>query len=283
MAIFHLAVRPLSRTHGRSAVFAAAYRTGTKIYDERRGRAADYRRKAGEVADIFMVLPADCGEWPRDRLWNAAEAAETRTDACVSREIILALPHELELDDHRSMLVELATEIVQAHGCAIESSIHRPRPRALHDDVKPPNPHCHMQLTTRRLNRAGFGEKTRELDDWATGPGIIRRWRERWCRIVNARLAERGLATRVDHRSHRDRALVEMPTVHEGTDRGRRARQRHNEATRAMNTKLREALSLSEQDRLARKRAADLEADEHQREEPPTLPDQARAWRPRGG
>ena len=45
-----------------------------------------------------IVLPADAPPWmaDRERLWNAVEAAETRKDAQLAREIQLAIPRELD-------------------------------------------------------------------------------------------------------------------------------------------------------------------------------------------
>lgn len=45
MAIYHLSVKAISRSAGRSATAAAAYRAGCKIADERTGEIHDYSRK----------------------------------------------------------------------------------------------------------------------------------------------------------------------------------------------------------------------------------------------
>ena len=92
MAIYHLAVKSVSRSTGRSAVAAAAYRSGDCLENERDGLMHDYTRRGG-VEDTFIVTP-EGAEWAQDRsaLWNAAEAAEKRKDAKVAREYELALP-----------------------------------------------------------------------------------------------------------------------------------------------------------------------------------------------
>ena len=96
VAIFHLSVKPISRSAGRSATGAAAYRAGEKIEDLRTGEIHDYRRKGG-VESADLVLPNGAPVWASDRskLWNAAELAEKRKDACVAREYEVALPSEL--------------------------------------------------------------------------------------------------------------------------------------------------------------------------------------------
>lgn len=47
MAIYHLSMKPIARSSGRSAVAAAAYRSGTCLTNERDGLVHDFRRKGG--------------------------------------------------------------------------------------------------------------------------------------------------------------------------------------------------------------------------------------------
>ncbi|MEW9299227.1 MobA/MobL family protein [Acetobacter oryzifermentans] len=54
MAIFHLSVKTVSRSTGRSAVAAAAYRTGDTLTNERDGRQHDYANRTG-VDDSFII------------------------------------------------------------------------------------------------------------------------------------------------------------------------------------------------------------------------------------
>ena len=127
MAIFHLSVKTISRSAGRSATAAAAYRAGVKISDERTGVMHDYTRKGG-VESADLVLPAGAPEWAADRglLWNAAEQAETRKNSTVAREFEIALPEEVSAADRQRLAHELAREIVERHGCAADVAIHAP-------------------------------------------------------------------------------------------------------------------------------------------------------------
>ncbi|HAZ60146.1 MAG TPA: conjugal transfer protein TraA, partial [Gammaproteobacteria bacterium] len=99
MASFHLAVKTIGRSAGRSATAAAAYRAGVEITDERTGLVHDYTRKQG-VEHSALVVPADAPAWANDRaaLWNAAEQAETRKNSTVAREYEIALPAELSAE-----------------------------------------------------------------------------------------------------------------------------------------------------------------------------------------
>ena len=212
MAIFHLSVKTISRSAGRSATAAAAYRAGVKITDERTGEIHDYTRKGG-VESADLVLPAGAPEWAADRglLWNAAEQAETRKNSTVAREFEIALPEEVSAADRQRLAHELAREIVERHGCAADVAIHAPGADGDHR-----NHHAHILLSTRRLGPDGFTEKTRELDDQKTGPQIVTQWRERFASLQNERLRQAGIDARVDHRRLEAQGIDREPTRHLG-------------------------------------------------------------------
>ena len=210
MASYHLSVITISRSQGRSATAAAAYRSGARITDERTGVIHDYQRRRG-VEATFLLLPASAPDWASDRarLWNAAEGAETRKNSTVAREFEIALPAELDAEQRQRLAADFARELVARHGCAADVAIHRPG-RA--GDSR--NHHAHVLLTTRRLTAAGFTEKTRELDDLKTGE--IGRWRARFAEVQNERLREAGVEARVDHRSLEAQAIDREATIHLG-------------------------------------------------------------------
>ena len=210
MAIYHLSVKTISRSAGRSATAAAAYRAGVEIADERTGEIHDYRRKGG-VESAELVLPAGAPEWAADRaaLWNAAEQAEKRKNSTVAREFEIALPAELSPDERQRLALDFARELVERHRCAADVAIHAPGKGGDHQ-----NHHAHILLTTRRLTPEGFSEKTRELDDRKTKE--VDGWRARFANLQNERLRENGLEARVDHRSHAERGIETAPTLHLG-------------------------------------------------------------------
>lgn len=212
VAIYHLSVKTVSRSSGRSATAAAAYRAGVEITDERTGEIHDYTRKGG-VESAELVLPACAPEWAADRaaLWNAAEQAETRKNSTVAREFEIALPEELSPAERQRLARDLAREIVERHGCAADVAIHAPGKEG---DNR--NHHAHILLSTRRLGPEGFTEKTRELDDQKTGPQIVTQWRERFASLQNERLREAGIEARVDHRTLEAQGIDREPTRHLG-------------------------------------------------------------------
>src|SRR5476649_1085170 len=98
--MYHLSIKSVSRSACRSATGAAAYRSGQEIHDERLDHTHDYTRKQG-VEYTEIITPEGSPDWATDRekLWNAAEAAENRKDARVAREYEIAIPKELSKEE----------------------------------------------------------------------------------------------------------------------------------------------------------------------------------------
>jgi len=210
MAIYHLSVKTISRSAGRSVTAAAAYRASEKIVDQRTGEIHDYTHKKG-VLSADIILPKNAPEWAKEReaLWNAAEQSETRKNSTVGREFEIALPAELNEPQRRQLAIALAEEIVARHNCVADVAIHEPGKGG---DNR--NHHAHVLCSTRRLGPNGFHEKTRELDEVKQGEVV--RWRERFSIIQNQHLREAGHPERVDHRSLEDQGINRTPTVHLG-------------------------------------------------------------------
>ncbi len=212
MAIYHLSVKAVSRSSGRSATAAAAYRAGCEITDERTGVIHDYQRKVGvESADI--VLPDGASEWANDRakLWNVAELAEKRKDACVAREFEVALPSELSPSERRRLALDFAKDMANREGCAVDVAIHAPGKEG---DSR--NHHAHILRTTRKVEAEGLGAK---LDTEKAGrkrSDDLEAVRTRWACMTNERLRENGIDSRVDHRSLAAQGIDREPTQHLG-------------------------------------------------------------------
>ena len=266
MAIYHLSVKTISRSAGRSATAAAAYRAGVEITDERTGEIHDYTRKGG-VESAELVLPAGAPEWAADRaaLWNAAEQAETRTNSTVAREFEIAVPEELSPAERARLARDFARELVERHGCAADVCIHAPG-----KDGDDRNHHAHILLTTRRLGPEGLTEKTRELDDQKTGSKLVTQWRERFAALTNERLRENGIEARVDHRTLEAQGIEREPTRHLGpaataierrTGQPSHKRQQHNEDALERLQRAREAGELERQGKEAERSIIDLSGD----------------------
>ncbi|HCD7585133.1 TPA: MobA/MobL family protein [Escherichia coli] len=224
MAIFHLSVKTISRSAGRSATAAIAYRTGSRIVDERTGIIHDYTRKSGvEHSEIF--LPQNSPDWAsnRETLWNAVEQKENRRNSTVAREFELAFPAELDGKQRLDLLRDFCSSLVERHGMAVDAAIHAPGKEG---DQR--NYHAHVLCSTRRLSEEGFKDKTRELDDFKSGE--VNYWRSAWSEMTNRHLEKAGRSERIDHRSleaQRESAISQgdsakaaeldrVPTIHIG-------------------------------------------------------------------
>ncbi|MFT8816295.1 MobQ family relaxase [Acetobacter fabarum] len=211
MAIYHLSVKSISRSAGRSVVAAAAYRAGQELTDERQGTTHDYTRKQG-VEDAFIVAP-EGADWAHDRnaLWNAAEAAEKRKDAKTGREYELALPAELDAGARATLARDFAAELVNRYGVVADVAIHEP---GREGDNR--NHHAHILTTTRTAGEDGLGAKTRVLDVASTASAEIEHMRAVWARQVNMALERHQVEQRVDHRSFERQGKEQEPTRHMG-------------------------------------------------------------------
>lgn len=208
IAIYHLAIKAVSRSTGRSAVAAIAYRSGERLTNERDGVVHDYTRRDG-VEETFIVAP-EGAEWAQDRsvLWNAVEAAEKRKDAKVAREYELALPGELSAGERRELVHGFAVGLRDRYGVAVDVAIHAP-----HDHGDDRNHHAHVMTTTRVVTPEGLGAKTRQLDV-STSASVETEWvRVDWGSRVNAALEQAQVDERVDHRSYARQGVSREPTV----------------------------------------------------------------------
>jgi len=211
VAIFHLSVKTVSRSTGRSAVAAAAYRTGDTLTNERDGRQHDYANRTG-VDESFIIAPAGC-EWTHNRsaLWNAAEQTEKRSNSVTAREYVLALPAELDAKDRADLARSFASAVVERYGVAADVALHAPSSGG--DDR---NYHAHILTTTREVDPDGLGKKTRILDAAKTGGPEIEILRELWAMQCNKALERHQKSARIDHRSYERQGVDEMPTIHLG-------------------------------------------------------------------
>jgi len=197
MASYHLSVKTIKRSAGRTATAAGAYRAGERIECQREGRVHDYTRKQG-IEETFIVAPETAPAWAQDRskLWNEAEASETRRNSVTAREWELALPSEISAEDRSQITREFAKELVSRYGVAVDVAIHSP-----HREGDQRNHHAHVLTSTRKLEPEGFTAKTRVLDSAKTGGVEIEQMRGVWAELQNRALERVGEAERVDHRS----------------------------------------------------------------------------------
>lgn len=197
MASYHLSVKTIKRSAGRTATAAAAYRVGERIECQREGRIHDYTRKQG-IEETFIIAPENAPDWAQDRsaLWNAAEASETRSNSVTAREWELSLPFEISAEVRSQITREFAEQLVSRYGVAVDVAIHAPNREG---DQR--NHHAHVLTSTRKLEAEGFTAKTRVLDSARTGGVEIEQMRGVWAELQNRALERAREVERVDHRS----------------------------------------------------------------------------------
>lgn len=145
-----------------------------------------------------MVMPTDAPRWASDmaEVWNQAETAETRVNARVARDLVVALPFELPQPARAELAHRIGQDLVSRYGCAVLIALHAPDAAG---DGR--NFHAHLLMTTRALGPTGFGAKVRVLDDRTTGPQEVEAVRRLVAERTNEALSAAGSASRVDHRT----------------------------------------------------------------------------------
>lgn len=236
LAIYHMSGQIISRVgkegKQRSAVAAAAYRSGDKLKDERDGKTKFYHREVKPVS--FILAPEHAPDWVynRERLWNEVEKVEKQYNSQLAREFNIALPRELSNEQQEKLAREYCQNTFVNDGMVADISIHR-------DDKN--NPHFHVMLTVRPFKENGeWGAKTKKeyikdkdgnfvlnekgnkktrnvsLTGWDKNKEKMNFWRKSWADIANKYLALNGFDSRISHLSNEAQGIEKMPTIHEG-------------------------------------------------------------------
>ena len=228
IAIYHCSIKIISRGKGKSAVAAAAYRSGEKLTNDYDGTTHDFTRKGG-VVYTEILLPDNAPREYADRstLWNAVEAIEKSKNAQLSREIEIALPNELSESECIELAREFARKTFVDKGMCADVCIHNP-------NREQKNIHAHIMLTMRPFNEDGtWGDKQRKeyiLDsngnkiydkrkrtykcrtvqttDWNSREKA-EEWRTEWAEFLNQALVDKGLATEEELLQHRRNIKLE--------------------------------------------------------------------------
>ena len=237
MALFHLNVTQIKRSRGQSAIAAAAYRAGEKLYSEYYGETSDYTNKGGVICSEILLPDHAPREYAdRQTLWNAVEKAERGKNAQLAYSFDIALQNEFSLDENIVLARQFLLEHFVSRGMVVDFAIHVP-------DTEPggiSNPHFHVMSPIRPIEENGkWGMKqhrvyeleedgNRLLDtdgnyifnavpttDWGS-PETLEYWREQWAALCNAKFEEKGLPERIDHRSYERQGVDILPTIHEG-------------------------------------------------------------------
>lgn len=248
MAIMFVRAQVISRGAGRSIVSAAAYRHRARMMDEQVGTSFSYRGGAAELKHEELALPDQVPAWLRiavegksvagasEALWNAVDAFETRADAQLARELIIALPEELTRGENIALVQEFVRDNLTSQGMIADWVYHD----------KDGNPHIHLMTALRPLTEEGFGPKKVPVlgDDgeplrvvtpdrpngkivyklWAGDKETMKAWKIGWAETANRHLAIAGHDIRLDGRSYAEQGLDGIAQKHLGPEKAALAR-----------------------------------------------------------
>jgi MobA/MobL family len=220
VAICFVRAKVISRGSGGSATAAAGYRSGEKIKDRATGKTHDYTKKQGvDHSEILTPIAAteacassndDRNEWLTDRaeLWNRVEASEKRSDAQLAREMIIAIPRELDREDQINLVREYVQTTFVDRGMIADINLHH---------LDGTNPHAHVMLTMRELKIGeqgivSFGNKDRSWNDKKLLETQIKEWEV----VANQYLDRAGFDTHIDSRSYEEQGISRIPQIHLG-------------------------------------------------------------------
>ena len=230
----HNEISIVQRSQQQSAVAAAAYQSGEKLFCGYDQEVKHYPEKRGIVHNEIL-LPANAPRSYADRntLWNAAEAVEKQWNSQLARRWVLTIPREIPPDQYAVLVREFCEQQFVSKGMIVDFAIHDPKPPGH-------NPHCHVMLTMRAMDEHGkWLPKARKVYDLDENGERIRlpsgnwkshkedtvdwneqyhgqEWRTGWETVQNRYLEMVNSPVRVDLRSYEKQGLDIIPTVHMG-------------------------------------------------------------------
>ena len=228
----HNEISIVQRSQQQSAVAAAAYQSGEKLFCGYDQEVKHYPEKRGIVHNEIL-LPANAPRSYADRntLWNAAEAVEKQWNSQLARRWVLTIPREIPPDQYAALVRDFCNQQFVSKGMCVDFAIH---------DKGDGNPHAHVMLTMRAMDEHGKwlpkSRKIYDLDengeriklpsgrwkshkedtvDW-NDQKYCEIWRHEWEVIQNRYLEANDRPERVDLRSYARQGFDIVPTVHEG-------------------------------------------------------------------
>lgn len=225
MALYYFTQKHIVKST-QSAVAAAAYRSGDKLYSERDMETKSYRSREVKP-ESFIMAPDHAPNWvyDREKLWNEVEKVEQRKQSRLAKELIIALPIELSEKEQSELLKKFVYENCVLRGMVADVAIHRDK---IH------NPHAHVMLTVRPFEKDGsWGFKKKRVpkvvdgkiqykengkpvtvsvpvNDWYDKKTMLN-WRDTFAELVNEKYKEKGLSERVSSKSYAEQGLDKKP------------------------------------------------------------------------
>lgn len=230
----HFDIRIIQRSEGQSAVAAAAYQSGKKLYSEYDQAVKHYSEKRGILhSEILLPSHAPPEYADENTLWNAVEKIEKQWNSQLARRFEIALPKEIPAEQYADLVRDYCREFFVSQGMCVDFAIHDPYPPGH-------NPHAHLMLTLRAIDEHGKwlpkSKKVYDLDEngnrvrlpsgrWKSHKETTvdwneqfhgEEWRQGWADWQNRYLERNNRPERVDLRSYERQGIDKIPTVHMG-------------------------------------------------------------------
>ncbi|RTL12118.1 MAG: hypothetical protein EKK54_05545 [Neisseriaceae bacterium] len=269
MAIYNLQIKTVSRSDGHSATAKIAYIARAIITDDRTSKIHNYTRKSTDL----MWSEITHGDTTidtihRSEIWNAAEAADNRSNSRTAREYVIALPQELTIRQNIELTREFARLITSRYKNVADWAIHNES-----DDNG--NVHAHILTTTRIFDSNTYQLKAKtdiELDNGRLikeGKAItqdqIKQIRLDWETIQNRHLQLAGVDQEVCCSKKLDRQTVKKHLGREATQLERQGIQTNNgDHNRQIDQYYRELFNLNFSKKYWQKKAKKLEKEKNE-------------------
>jgi hypothetical protein len=228
MSYFYFNAKILNKAT-QSAVAKAAYTSNEAYYSERDEETKKYKTRTVKP-ESFILAPNHAPDfvYNREKLWNEVEKVEKQYNAQLLRELVVALPSELNEEAQTSLVREFVQENLVSEGMVADIHIHRDQEH---------NPHAHILLTLRPFNEDGTwwdfkskkeylldenGEnlldkngkkRTRKVDltGWNSKDNLLG-WRKSFAEKINEYYLINGIDKSVSHESYEKQGIDKLPS-----------------------------------------------------------------------
>lgn len=176
--------------------------------------------------DLLLVREGNLPKWAEDSsdFWKAADSHE-RKNGAAHRNLVIALPIELDYSDQKKLVREIVEMVVGPK--TFEYAIHCPAAAF----GKTPQPHVHVMYSDRmpdgidrppELHFKRYNTEKPELggckkDSGGKSPAQVKEdliaLRKNVSKLINTHLEKSGSEERVDHRSNQERGILSKPAT----------------------------------------------------------------------
>ena len=228
----HFDLKIVQRSKRQSAVAAAAYQSGERLFSEYDQKQKYYSHKS-EIVHTEIMLPAPCPARVRrpQYLVERRRSHRKTMELPACRRLVLAIPRDIPPAQQADLIRDYCREFFVSKGMIADFAIH---------DKGDGNPHAHILFTMRGMDEQGrWLPKSRKVYDLDENGERIRLpsgnwkshkedtvdwndqkygeiWRQAWQDTANRYLEAIGSPERLNLKSYERQGIDKIPTVHMG-------------------------------------------------------------------